>query len=716
MNLKIDSISYLFTIIFLFYVSFYHLFIYIGRRTVKEEKYNLYFSITIFFLAVFYINLYFYYEIFKEKEMLLRILTAVIAFILFHFFKLFLLYFFYIKNKSNLIIKILYACIIISIAMSFTSYFNNQFLYNKILLPIIVVLVTGSFVFIILYYLLKIHFTANVKKTNPIFSIAALCVILYILIDRIFIAFFNNYLLSNYVYFIGIVAVLFSISLTNKFNKEYKELIILKNTLEKKVEKRTQQLKEAHEQKTNYFINLAHETKTPLTIINNYLNSYIKESGSNKKLEIIKDNIDKLSNDMINFLDAEKFSKNIQIYNHNQIINLSETVDKKLDLFYEYALSNKINIKKNINTGIFIKADPFAIDRVLNNLLSNAVKFTGKHGVITVELFKDNLINLIIKDTGIGIPNEKIKNIFNPYYQISHNKQNIQGIGMGLYITKEIINSLQGKITVESKINEGSIFKINLIPETSQIYESVKFFKPIMPNISKSYKTTEIKDSAFLKDRKSILIVEDNRNLLQYLKEELSKEHNIYVSLNGADALKKLKNINTDLIISDIMMDQMDGFEFIKLVSNDENYSSIPFIFLTAKTNDNDKLLGLQNGAIDFIKKPFDIDELKAKIKSVFKYSEKRKKSDLKTAIKIIENNILNNNNSNINIEKQLQNFKITNRQKEIVLLMKEGMEYKEIADNLSVAVKTIKNHIDILFKKFHVNNKIELLNKIFYE
>ena len=189
-----------------------------------------------------------------------------------------------------------------------------------------------------------------------------------------------------------------------------------------------------HEQRTTFFTNIAHETKTPLSLIKNYFSDYLKTVPITKELIIIKQNIDKLSRNLLNFLDTEKLNKMMDIYDHDQIIDLSNILKQMMSLFQPFALKKNIKIKSNIQENLFIKINPYAIDRILNNLIDNAIKYskdTDGHINMVLKSIADNNI-MEISDTGIGISEDQIPFIFSPYYQILHKKQNIQGVGLGL--------------------------------------------------------------------------------------------------------------------------------------------------------------------------------------------------------------------------------------------------------------------------------------------
>ena len=488
--------------------------------------------------------------------------------------------------------------------------------------------------------------------------------------------------------------------------------------LKQEVNKRTSELEKINEQKTNTFVNLAHETKTPLTLINNYLEQYINKSGSSEELSVIKKNIDKLSSDITNFFDLERFNKGIAVYNHDLISNFSQILKDNLVLFREFSKKRGIYLNENIENDLFVKADPVAVNRIINNLIENAIKFSADDCFIEISLHsEEGKIIFSVKDCGVGIPIELHKKVFEPYYQISNQKRSTQGMGLGLPIVKKMIQDLNGEIEIESNPQIAPGTKITVfITKHKLISEQI-----VSPNLSDNNITADIesvtlKESIYDIHKRTILIVEDNISMVNYLITKLREIYNVYAALNGNEALKKLKSLEVlpDLIISDVMMDKMDGYTLAKIVSNNPYYNHIPFIFLSAKSTKNDKLQGLKLGAIDFIQKPFSINELIQKIESILSNVVKQKKAVLSSAFNVL--NLSKDFQSQLNFDAFDQNcqlYNLTTREKDIAKLICEGYKYKAIGETLFIAERTVTKHVQNIFEKVEVANKIELINKL---
>lgn len=493
--------------------------------------------------------------------------------------------------------------------------------------------------------------------------------------------------------------------------------------LQEEVNKRTKELEKINEQTTNNFINLVHETKTPLTLIKNYLDEYISKYGSVQELDVIKDGIDKLTADVINLFDIERFTKGIDAYKHNRISDFSAILRNSLPLFQHYCYMQKITCNVSIEDDLVVKADPNAINRIVNNIVENAIKFTDEDGEITISLTKqEDKIVFAVKDTGEGIPPELQKKIFEPYYQIGHKNTGLQGMGLGLPIVKKVVDGLEGTITIESQPDKanGTTITIVLPAHTLSSNDEVVKSDTGISKLKYEFSFDTIADGEFKTGRRTLLLIENNITMINFLLQKFSTSYNVFCARNGIEALRKLHEMTVfpDLILSDVMMDKMDGFSFAKKLSEQGRYAHIPLIFLTAKSTRLDKLKGLKLGAIDFISKPFSFEELNQKIETVLDNINKQQKAILSTSIANL--NALKNLEADSPPASALSRFEenckllhFTARETEIARLIVKGKTYKAIAKELFISEKTVAKHIQNLFEKAEVSNKVELINKL---
>jgi signal transduction histidine kinase/DNA-binding NarL/FixJ family response regulator len=493
--------------------------------------------------------------------------------------------------------------------------------------------------------------------------------------------------------------------------------------LKDEVTKRTKELEKINEQKTNNFINLVHETKTPLTLIKNYLDEYISKYGTKEELDIIKGGVDKLTADVINLFDIERFSKGIDTYKHNQVSDFSGILRDSLPLFKHYCIKHKIECSTCIDENIFVKADPNAIHRIVNNIVENAIKFSNPDGEVLISLnVQDDEIIFSVVDTGIGIAEDLQKKVFEPYYQIGHKNTSLQGMGLGLPIVKKVVEGIGGTVSIESNPPKMHGTKIIItLPryKPTEKDESVKEGDKLN-KLNYNFNYDEVSDSNYDAQKRTILLVEDNLAMINFLSNKLRVSYNVFGARNGSEALKKLFGMPVipDLILSDVMMDKMDGYAFAKTLSEQDKYSHIPIIFLTAKSTSTDRLKGLRLGAIDFISKPFSFEELSRKIETILDNIVRQQKAiisssiaNLKTGKNQDTDNMLQSSISKF--EQNCRVFHLTTRETEIVRLIVNGKTYKDIAKRLFISEKTVTKHIQNIFAKVEVSNKVTLINKL---
>ncbi|MVT07994.1 ATP-binding response regulator [Chitinophaga tropicalis] len=498
---------------------------------------------------------------------------------------------------------------------------------------------------------------------------------------------------------------------------EYLQLQSANITLAEKVKERTAQLERSTEQRTNAFVNLVHETKTPITLMNNHLEEYIHKQGYNEDLLIVKRNLDKLNNDISNLFDLERYNKGLPVYNYSQVVNFSEILKDNLLLFRSYCEKKKLSLKEDIADEMLVKADPEAINRIIVNLVENAIKYTGEGGTVRVTLnVQDDKIRFSVDDNGIGIEPGQHKKVFEPYYQINSQKKSAQGMGLGLPMVKKVIDGLAGSITINSDASsrKGTLVTVLLSRHVPADNEPVLADYKVTASSGLEIREQPISDTPFNPGRQTILLVEDNYSMAAYLSKKLKEKYNVCVAFNGNEALKKIREypVPPDLIISDVMMDRLDGFKFARIIAENADYNHIPFIFLSARFTSKDKLEGLKLGALDYIPKPFRMPELIQKINSVLDNALRQKKTLLNNTIRALRNleNIAPATNS---FEQNCNAYQLTSRETDISRLICGGHSYKEIGDSLFISESTVKKHVQNIFEKLEISNKVQLVNKL---
>lgn len=503
-----------------------------------------------------------------------------------------------------------------------------------------------------------------------------------------------------------------------RLTESEKQLMNWNNILQTEVEKRTKELATINEQQMNTFVNLAHETKTPLTLINNYMADYIARNGSSEELMVVKSNLNKLSADIINLFDLEKFKRGFEVYNNDQVCDFSQSLRESLTLFELYAGNKNITLHNEIEGALYVKADPLAINRIINNLVENAIKYSSPRSAIIIKLSSnDHKIFFSVQDFGPGIPLHLQAKVFEPYFQIKSRKQNIEGMGLGLPIAKKVANELGGNIRIYSNPEEYSGTTVEVVfPEYLTLGEERPVTSGAKNTIAVAPPVIVHEHSNFDNSSKYILVVEDNPSMLDYLVKKLKTKHNVLRAINGSDALRMISesSVLPDLIISDVMMDKLDGYSFAEIISKNPRYNHIPIIFLSAKSTMQDKLRGLKVGAIDFIQKPFSIEELLQKAETILNQAENQQKAVLNNVLNSLRQHHLKPETEvNEDVEEHYNQYGLSLRERDIAKLVCKGVKYSDIGKSLFISEKTVAKHVQNIFKKVKVSNRIELIKKL---
>ena len=404
-----------------------------------------------------------------------------------------------------------------------------------------------------------------------------------------------------------------------------------------------EQKSKLEEMKSRFFANLSHEFRTPLTLIKGPLELLEREKNNQtvvKQIEIIKRNSDKLKELIDQLLELSQL-ENTTILLKASKENIVSLLKGLVSSFESLALQKNITLKFNSNID-YLNAwvDNSKFEKIINNLLSNAFKFTPESGTVEVGIKnitvdQNKFAEIIIADNGIGIPKEKLNNIFDRFYQVDDSShRSYGGSGIGLSLVKELIDLHKWEIFVESNAGKGTKFIIRIPLLDTYLNDSEKI---VFGNSSKTFIKEKANQELKLADKKitvndnnissngkqSILIVEDSEDLRKYLSDLLKNNYTIFEAANGELGIKVATEILPDLIISDVMMPLMDGFEFCEKIKSKWQTSDIPVILLTAKASFESKLEGLEIGADDYLTKPFHSEELFIRIKNLL---EQRKR------------------------------------------------------------------------------------------
>ncbi len=473
-----------------------------------------------------------------------------------------------------------------------------------------------------------------------------------------------------YVFYIIVIAIAVSILIYIMMNR-----VKLKNKI-KMAQFEKNKTEELTQTKLKYFTNISHDLLTPLTIISCLIDDV--ETTLPKKISqfsLMRSNVGRLKRLLQQILDFRRVENGKMQLN----ITNSDIASFINDICYNHFLP--IFNKKQINFSFHsnqkeIKAyfDADKIDKVLFNLLSNAFKYTPENGEISISLetYTENeheYLTINVSDTGIGINPEDIENIFTRFYTNKTVKAS-DTHGIGLSLSKDLIELHHGWISVDSKIKEGTTFTIH-IPIDKDSYSSNEISTYNTLGINEESDTNidviEINDSDIVKKQTSeklsnvkILLVDDNLDLLELMKQILSRTYHILTATNGIEALEKVKSTDIDIIVSDVMMPEMDGIELCKTLKGDLETSHIAVILLTAKNSINDRIECYNAGADAYISKPFEMAVLNARIHNFISHKKSKQeefKSNVELTISSLENHSMDEqflNNAIEIIEKYL--------------------------------------------------------------
>lgn len=378
--------------------------------------------------------------------------------------------------------------------------------------------------------------------------------------------------------------------------------------------------------KTKFFTNVSHEFRTPLSLIIAPLDKIIRHTTDEeqvKQLNLVQRNAKRLLNLINQLLDFRKMEVQ-EVRLHPSIGDIIRFCEETSRSFADIAEKKKIRFSFATNIdSLEIYFDKDKIEKILFNLLSNAFKYTHDNGAVGINLIYqppvnkegDGTLAIEVKDTGIGIPASQHEKIFERFFQTEVPESMVnQGTGIGLAITKEFVKLHNGIITVKSEPDQGTCFTV-LLP-AKKIYEpSARAVTTPLP--AEDAEPLVFEESKKGDKRKIILIVEDNEDLRFYLKDNLKGQYRIEEATNGKEGWEKIKLLNPDLVVSDIMMPLMDGVELAKKIKTETLTAHIPIVLLTAMGSEEKQLEGLKAGVNDYITKPFTFEILASRINNL---------------------------------------------------------------------------------------------------
>ncbi len=404
--------------------------------------------------------------------------------------------------------------------------------------------------------------------------------------------------------------VLLTIAVIYLFRLRSKKIEIERQNLELK-RSEAEAIKETERFKSKFIANISHEFRTLLTLIKGDIEvlNHDLESSNIKPLAAMNQNGDRLLELVNQLLDLSKMEngKYVLIYEEG---NLLEKLQGYIYSFESFAakknLSFQVNITENARQNLEAQILSFSADAlqiIVSNLLSNAIKFTPNNGEVRTTIdFTDETLKLSVSDSGAGILETDIPKIFDRFYQIDSPSSRLQkGSGIGLSLVKELAMLHQGDAIVSNNPEKGACFTVFLKCNPVEILEDTT--PPLILN----------------EEKPLILVVEDQAELRKFICNSIGDEFELIEASNGTEGIRLAEKYMPNLIISDVMMPKTDGFELCQHLKNTDATSHIPIILLTGMTDQSDKIKGIEMGADAYLEKPFSVEELRLRIRNVFK-------------------------------------------------------------------------------------------------
>lgn len=413
---------------------------------------------------------------------------------------------------------------------------------------------------------------------------------------------------TNIFYFALVVAVLFI--LAGLF-------FIIKNHYKKRQLRRIHEMEkrkkeELLQEKESFFTGLSHDLLTSFSLILAPVSDLLRDKDMNEdqkeKLNIISKNADFLSDIFSTILDfkrAELLDKEVK----EKPVELVAFTRIIVNAFDYLARSSGIELSYHSEvSNLVVVIDTVKLERILYNLISNALKFTNEGGTVEVVLScteSSEYFSIQVKDTGIGIEYQNQPKVFEKFYR-EDESNNSRGLGLGLYTARKFLQVMGGDVVIDSVVGKGTAIMVTF--PAKRVDEISEKEEPDIDNIF------------------TVLFVEDNTQMQDYLRKRLAAHFDVAVASNGVEALEYIKNNLPELVISDVMMPEMDGLTLCSMIKNSSMYSDIFVILLSAKSASEDEILGYKAGADFYLKKPFDPDILINQMKNVYATRQKRRK------------------------------------------------------------------------------------------
>lgn len=499
--------------------------------------------------------------------------------------------------------------------------------------------------------------------------------------------------------------VLLIMGILGYFFRSYQKQLLLRNSLVQEKWESTQR-QQVNEERLRFFTNITHELRTPLTLILGPLEDLMEDKEIAERvhhkigcIHASAERLLNLINDILEFRKTQTQNRKLTVAK----ANLGAFVREIGVRFKDLNQNSRLNIRLNIKTGVpELYFDSEVINTVINNLMSNAIKYTPE-GSITLSLTmpENNTVAIAVEDTGYGIDKDALPHICDRYYQENGNHQ-ASGTGIGLALVKSLATLHQAELTVESEKGRGSKFTFSLKADRTYPEALHKDDNQDLATAENAEENETTSKEPTEDIRPLLLIVEDNADIRLYIEESLHEDYRIIQACNGREGMEQAFSKVPDIIVSDIMMPEMDGIKMTHILKEDIRTSHIPIILLTAKTSINDQEEGYDSGADSYLTKPFSAKLLHSRIRNIL--SGRRRLADY-----IVQKNISQFETS---ADEQQTSQKATEEKEDAMTCQISNLD-KKFLEKLN---KLIENHIstDDLDMAF-MTDKMAMSHSTFY-
>jgi signal transduction histidine kinase/DNA-binding NarL/FixJ family response regulator len=513
-------------------------------------------------------------------------------------------------------------------------------------------------------------------------------------------------------------------------------------------EERNRELKDLDRTKNDLMMNLSHEFRTPITIIDGVTKQLMRGkwgdsiSANRRNIEVIERNNLRLQKHVDGILRLTTMEKQQQTL-HPVRIDLQDSLTTFVGEFASLAELKHISLDLVLPEAVCVIADADLFRTALVNLLGNALKYTTEGGGVSVSVSRvRGHVRVAVSDTGVGIPEEEQQRIFHRFHRLTvPGDVRTGGAGIGLSLVKRIMERHNGTVELESDPGSGSTFTLvfpvleeqdetaTTLPQSVLEDESVVTaldrdslidghradILAGVPDEGDPLQSTE--EASTSRTKPVVLVVEDDSELHNYLKTELGTHFALLSARHGGEALEQLERRTPDLVISDVMMPEMDGYQLLAAMLEDERFRVVPILFLTARDSDEERIAAYEEGVVDYITKPFSVDVLVSRARNIIEKNSALKEGYQqyvkRSVIDFIDGLSFDGESKGEHdscFADHCRVSQLTDRETEVALLVRQGLSDKEIASHLGLAAKTVGNYNSSIFKKCGFAGRLDLV------